>query len=284
MSDIKQLQIAGGAALDIKDAVAREALEYALGGYGNTVELHNRIYRGKILTDEYTYDQIMSMVKAGNFSDIYMGDIIERDTPAISVTSFAAKAKTQYVILGINFLNNYGDTPVNENHLVMMPLDGLGSAYMNPTHVTTGAYKGSYMNQTVMPAVNTALTTAFGSAHLMTTREWLSTTVTTTIASRAGLGWQGGTTAGEWTDCKARLMTEHEFYGDSPFSSSAYDNIGLDLQFPALRIPKIVNRRFYRWLSSVANSTSFCNVYASGNPGSNGAGSVLAVCPRFAIH
>ena len=97
MSDIKQIS-AGGVILDIKDSVARKALEYALGGYGNTAELHNSIYRGKVLTDYKTYDEIMACVAAGDFSDIYMGDIIERDTGAISVTGFAAKTKTPYVI------------------------------------------------------------------------------------------------------------------------------------------------------------------------------------------
>lgn len=131
---------------------------------GGEPEAHNQIYRGgKILTDFYSYDEIIEMVQARDFSDIFVGDIIERDTPAISVTNFAAKAKTQYVVLGINSLNNHGDTPKLQNrpHLVMMPLDGLGSAYMNATNITTGGYRDSYMNKTVIPAVVTALESAF---------------------------------------------------------------------------------------------------------------------------
>ena len=249
---------------------------------GGEPEAHNQIYRGgKILTDFYSYDEIIEMVQARDFSDIFVGDIIERDTPAISVTNFAAKAKTQYVVLGINSLNNHGDTPKLQNrpHLVMMPLDGLGSAYMNATNITTGGYRDSYMNKTVIPAVVTALESAFGASHVLQTREYITNTVTTTVASRGGLGWQGGSTAGEWSNQKAILMTELEAYGATPFSSSAYDNIGLDQQLPGMKIDKIMNRRFSRWLRSVCDSTYFCYVNAYGDPLYGSASSVYVVCP-----
>lgn len=248
-------------------------------------EAHNQIYRGgKVLTDFYSYDEIIAMVQAKDFSDIFVGDIIERDTPAISVTNFAAK-KTQYVILGINSLNNYGDTPKLQNrpHLVMMPLDGLGTSYMNDTNVTTGGYKGSYMNTTVIPSVVAALESAFGSANVLQTREYITNTVTTTIDSRAGLGWPGGSTAGEWSDQKAILMTEMEAYGATPFSSSAYDNVGLNQQLPGMKIDKIMNRRFGRWLRSVCSSATFCFVTAYGYPSHGYASHVHVVCPRFVI-
>ena len=165
----------------------------------------------------------------------------------------------------------------------MMPLDGLGSAYMNATNITTGGYRDSYMNKTVMPAVVTALESAFGASHVLQTREYITNTVTTTIASRAGVGWQGSSTAGEWSDQKAILMTELEAYGATPFSSSAYDNIGLDQQLPGMKIDKIMNRRFTRWLRSVCYSAAFCFVNASGHPTNGHASSVLVVCPRFTI-
>ncbi len=252
----------------------------------NAPEAHNMVERGPVvLTDKYSYDDLMAGVADNDFSDIFIGDIIERDTPAISVTNFAAKAKTQYAVIGINSLKNHGDTPKLQNkpHLVMIPLDGLGNAYMNATNITTGGYKDSYMNTTVMPAVVTALESAFGANHVLQTREYITNTVTSTVASRAGLGWQGGSTAGEWSDQKAILMTELEAYGATPFSSSAYDNIGLNEQLPGMKLDRIMNRRFYRWLRSVCHSAYFCFVFARGYPNSGGASPVLVVCPRFAI-
>ncbi len=252
----------------------------------NAPEAHNMVERGPVvLTDKYSYDDLMAGVADNDFSDIFIGDIIERDTPAISVTNFAAKAKTQYAVIGINSLKNHGDTPKLQNkpHLVMIPLDGLGNAYMNATNITTGGYKDSYMNTTVMPAVVTALESAFGANHVLQTREYITNTVTSTVASRAGLGWQGGSTAGEWSDQKAILMTELEAYGATPFSSSAYDNIGLNEQLPGMKLDRIMNRRFDRWLRSVCLSTGFCVVFAGGGPGRGSASGVFVVCPRFAI-
>ena len=252
----------------------------------NAPEAHNMVERGPVvLTDKYSYDDLMAGVADSDFSDIFIGDIIERDTPAISVTNFAAKAKTQYAVIGINSLKNHGDTPKLQNkpHLVMIPLDGLGNAYMNATNITTGGYKDSYMNTTVMPAVVTALESAFGANHVLQTREYITNTVTSTVASRAGLGWQGGSTAGEWSDQKAILMTELEAYGATPFSSSAYDNIGLNEQLPGMKLDRIMNRRFHRWLRSVCHSATFCTVNAYGNPLYGHASSVIVVCPRFAI-
>lgn len=252
----------------------------------NAPEAHNMVERGPVvLTDKYSYDDLMAGVADNDFSDIFIGDIIERDTPAISVTNFAAKAKTQYAVIGINSLKNHGDTPKLQNkpHLVMIPLDGLGNAYMNATNITTGGYKDSYMNTTVMPAVVTALESAFGANHVLQTREYITNTVTSTVASRAGLGWQGGSTAGEWSDQKAILMTELEAYGATPFSSSAYDNIGLNEQLPGMKLDRIMNRRFYRWLRSVCRSATFCHVAAHGYPGGGYASLVVVVCPRFAI-
>lgn len=252
----------------------------------NAPEAHNMVERGPVvLTDKYSYDDLMAGVADNDFSDIFIGDIIERDTPAISVTNFAAKAKAQYAVIGINSLKNHGDTPKLQNkpHLVMIPLDGLGNAYMNATNITTGGYKDSYMNTTVMPAVVTALESAFGANHVLQTREYITNTVTSTVASRAGLGWQGGSTAGEWSDQKAILMTELEAYGATPFSSSAYDNIGLNEQLPGMKLDRIMNRRFTRWLRSVCHSASFCDVHAYGNPNDGGASNVYVVCPRFAI-
>ncbi len=252
------------------------------GGWLND-ELHNQNRGGKILTDFYTYEEILAMVQDGSFSDIYVGDIIERDTPAIALTGFSA-AKTQYAIIGINSLNNYGDTPVLQNipHLVMIPLDGLGSAKMNSSNTTAGGYKGSYMNATVIPAVVKALESAFGAEHVLQTREMVTNEVTN-AASRAYSGWTGASFDWGWTNQKAILMSELEVYGATPFSSSGYDAGGYSLQFPGMRINKIANFRTLQWLRSIARSNDFCLVAPSCIPYIGHASSTLAIRPRFVI-
>ena len=252
--------------------------------FDTQVAVHNSIIRHKVLTDNYEYSEILTNLANNDISDIYAGDIIERDTPGISVTKYAAKQKAKYVILEINGLAGYGDTPPTGNHLVMMPLDGLGDAYMNSTNITTDAYQGSYMHKTVMPAVVNALETAFGSSHLVTTRELLTNTVVTTYPSMSGANRQGCSTSASWVDCRARLMTELEVYGCTAWSSSGYDTYsGIAHQFAAFRDPWVMCRRFFWWLSAVYDSASFCIVTGDGYPYSYHASSVIRVRPRFVI-
>lgn len=240
---------------------------------------------GKVLTDSYSYEDILAMTADEDFSDIWIGDIIERDTPAISVTNFEGSARTPYVIIGIDSLKNYGDTPVLQDkpHLVLIPLYGLGSAYINASNVTTGGYKNSYMNGTVMPAVTAALESAFGVDQVLRTREYITNTTSEAIGSRGCLLWKGATIQGEWSDQKAILMTELEAYGSTPFSSSAYDNIGLNQMFPGMKNDWIMNRRINWWLRSVCNSTGFCLISANGIPYSAASSSLRVVRPRFVI-
>lgn len=252
--------------------------------FNTQVAVHNSLIRHKVLTDHYEYSEILTNLANNDISDIFAGDIIERDTPAISVTKYAGKQKEKYIILEINGLAGYGDTPPSGNHLVMAPLDGLGDAYMNSTNITTDAYQGTYMHRTVMPAVNAALESAFGSSHVVTTRELLTNTVVTTYPSMSGANRQGCSTSAAWVDCKARLMTELEVYGCTAWSSSGYDTYaGIAHQFAAFRDAWVMCRRFRWWLSAVNDSATFCVVNGSGSPGNGDASGVLRVRPRFVI-
>ena len=62
-------------------AVPFNVLSDSCGGSGGAMSAsaaaHNCIYRGVILLDSYTIEQLHTMVAAGDFSDIYIGDYIE---------------------------------------------------------------------------------------------------------------------------------------------------------------------------------------------------------------
>lgn len=250
----------------------------------NIIATHENNPRGKVLTDSKSLQEIIADVAKGDFSDIYVGDIIKATVPAITQTNSVLGEK-QFVIIGINRLKNHGDTPklASRNHLVLIPLDGLGDAKMNGTNVTTGGYKSSDMNTTIIPAVVKALESAFGAEHVLQTREYITTTVNNDVASAAGMGWKGSATAGEWSDQKAILMTEVECYGCTVWSSGGYDNVGYTHQFPGMALDWVMNRRFTRWLRSVSSSTNFCVVHASGIPAYYDASNSLRVVPRFVI-
>lgn len=252
----------------------------------NTPEAHNNFIRGKVLTDEYSLAEIFAMVAARDYHDIFVGDKIKVNVPAIAETGFTAQTATM-LVAEIESHWNYGDsTPLNKGHLLLVPEGTLGNAKMNPTNTTEGGYDGSDMDNTIMPAVQTALETAFGAAHLLTAREFLTSVVDTTHASKGIPSATGTVTfANNWQDRKVRLMTELEVYGSSCFSSSGEDDRGgLSHQISLFRMShKAVCNRAGWWLSSVAASTYFCLVYWDGFVHYGGASFAFGVRPRFII-
>lgn len=222
----------------------------------------------------------------GLYHDIFVGDKIKATVPAITPTSFAG-GETEFLVAEIESHWNYGDsTPLNKGHLLLVPSGILGSAYMNATNTTEGAYDGSYMDDTVMPAVQTALESAFGADHVLTAREFLTSVVNTTFAAKGVPGTTGAVTfVNNWVDRKCRLMTELEVYGSSCFSSSGEDDrAGLSHQLALFQAdPKAVCIRATWWLSAVATSTAFCIVISDGLVHYYGASLVLGVRPRFII-
>lgn len=253
----------------------------------NTPAAHNNIIRGKVLTDTYTLAQIFSMIQARDYHDIFAGDRLRVTVPAIAETGWTEQV-AEFLVAEIESHNNYGDTAAmcNKGHLCIVPAGILGSAKMNDTHTTEGAYEGSYMHKTVMPAVQAALETAFGADHILTTREFLSKVVDTTHASMSIPNANGCVTfANNWVDCKVRLMTEMEVYGSAAFSSSGEDlRCGLGHQLSVFRLDHtaLFNRAAF-WLSAVALSGNFANVDWDGGVSYNGAGYVIGVRPRFVI-
>jgi len=253
----------------------------------NVMAMHNAHVRGKVLTDEYTLDEIYTMIQNRDYSDIYIGDVINVSVPAISVTGFTA-ATTPFLVAEIESHRNYGDTTTydEKGHIMLVPETILGTAYMNSSNTSEGAYDGSYMDNTVMPAVQAALESAFGAAHVLTTREFLTATVDTTHTSKGVPSATGCVTfKNNWVDRKCRLMTELEVYGDDVFSSSGEDSRGgLSHQIALFRADHTaIGNRCNYWLSAVADSWGFCNVDSSGQADCTGASYGGGVRPRFII-
>ena len=163
----------------------------------------------------------------------------------------------------------------------------------NAENVTTGGYKGSYMITTILPNINTQLETTNLAGHILTTKELISNTVTTSAPNKLG-ATSGASTNWEWTDGasghlamqKCVLMSEMEVYGGTVFSSSGFDTGNACMQFEAFRNSKDAAMPYsiYFWLKDVASSTSFC--LATGYYGYasySNASSVVYVRPRFII-
>ena len=241
------------------------------------VASHNAIYRGKVLVDTtggtapYTRSQLQALVNAGNFSDIYVGDEIR-----VNIDNKLAR----FIVMALDWYINVGDTPLTSHHLVLVPKDSLGTAQMNGTDTTTGAYIGSAMFKAHLPEFATKISTALDS-HILTWRSLMSNDINTTaVAAGCADGWA-------WTDTNCRLLNEVDVYGSSIYGN-AYDVGESNRQLPGFAMnPELLvklnpedNSRGAWWLCAVASSTQFTDVYGTGGADYTRASTAIGVVPK----
>lgn len=236
---------------------------------------HNAIYRGKDITDLFYDGTLSKQIAAGTFDDIFVGDYI------IGKTS-----KRKYLVADINYRLHMGDTECTKPHILMIPEKIMGTAMMNDTHVTTGAYVGSKMYTTNLTPFKTIIKNDFGAGHILKHRNHLQNAVTNNYES-------GGT----WYDSEIELMNECMVYG-----SNIWHNILCGTNFPnnyeidnsqlslfRLRHDLIVARndagdRWWYWLRNVVSSSNFAYVFSSGTASHYGAANSSGVRPAFLIY
>lgn len=218
---------------------------------------HNMVYRGKALGASVTSEQ-WAAIKAGTFKDLYLGD-------------YWSIGGVDYLIAAFNYWLSYGDTACTTNHLLVVPRNGMYTAKMNDTNITTGGYVGSDMYKNGLARAKTTISNAFGSAHILKHRQHLVNAVTN--------GAPAGT---DWYDSTVELMNENMVYGGrqlSPMPNGATDplitcrNYTIDKsQLPLFRLAPwlICNRQWY-WLRDIISATGFAVAGTGGN--SAGAGS-----------
>jgi hypothetical protein len=130
-----------------------------------------------------------------------------------------------------------------------------------------------YLNQGGLVQAKTMIEAAFGSAHILSHRELL------TSASSSS-----GATTWTWADSTIDLMSETMVYSCKVWANSGND-VGIDKEQLALfrhDHSRIVNRSF-QWLRSVSSSTSFAYVVSLGSAGSFIASYSFGVRPAFAL-
>lgn len=251
---------AGGysVATDISDLTAKvEAnttaiteLQASSGGSSSGGDLapaitHNGIYRGDNLLSGHfaSIEAIITAVRAGDFSDIYIGDYI----PA-TVDS----TERQFFVAGIN----KGGRPIKNsyygvsNYLCML-YDNNTMAVYNSDMTTSGGYVGSEMYTTTLPVMYTSLAGSDGTPfydYVLTTNEYLESadsfsSITDGVTYTAG--------------CNLVLPSEMEVYGAVIYASSKFDMINNVEQLPIFKFSTFTNN-FYGWLRNVYDSRSFC--------------------------
>lgn len=240
---------------------------------------HNGIYRGKnfgTFTSLSAVEQFLSDhgVSTGLFKDLYIGDYFKIQDGTYNV---------EWEIAGFDTYLHKGDSDFATHHLALIPKTNLTTSKMNDTDDTTGGYANSYMHKTVIPAVDANLTKVLGN-HLLSRRAYLTTTVNKDIASNAGAGWKGASTAGDWFTVKSCLMSEVAVYGSTIFSSSFFDTAEDCERLPIFQFKGHSHTRQWFWLKSVASGSGFANAGDYGNPsGSDASGAGGGVRPLICV-
>ena len=231
----------------------------------NNAGAHNAIYRGKNLGTSVTEEQYAA-IAAGTFDDMYIGDYWVIDGVNWRIAAF-------------DYYLNTGDTNCTTHHVTIVPDSNLDTQQMNSSNTTAGGYTGSAMYTANMATAKNKIKSAFGSAHILSHRQYLVNTVA-----------NGRPSAGVWVDSEIELMTEQNVYGGKVFAPTS-DGSSVPTvhtvdksQYPlfAHEPSRITNRANY-WLRDIVSASYFAGVSYYGLASNNGASASLGVRPAFSI-
>lgn len=240
----------------------------------NNAGAHNGIYRGKDITDLFYNGTLSQQIAAGTFDDIFIGDYIIGNV-----------SHRKYLVADINYRLNMGDTECTTPHILMVPEKIMGTAKMNDTNITTGAYVGSKMYTEYLAPFKAVIQNDFETSHIVQHRNLFANAVT-----------NGYESAGGWFDSTIELMNEIMVYGSNIFhniqngANLAY-NYTMDKQQlslfrlkPALTVARNdAGERYWYWLRDVVSASLFASVTSYGNASNTGASTASGVRPAFLI-
>lgn len=235
---------------------------------------HNGIYRGKDITDLFYDGTLSQQIAAGTFDDVFIGDYI-----------IGKVSKRKYLVADINYRLNMGDTECKTPHILMIPERIMGTAKMNDTNITTGAYVGSKMYIEYLMPFKEVIYNDFESEHIVSHRNLFANATT-----------NGYESAGGWFHSDIELMNEIMVYGSNIFhniqngANLAY-NYTMDKQQlslfrlkPDLTVARNdAGERYWYWLRDVASASGFAFVDNSGLAYHHGASNAGGVRPAFLI-
>lgn len=226
---------------------------------------HNSIYRGKNLGTSVTAAQ-WAAIADGSFTDLYIGD-------------YWNIGGVTYRIAAFDYYLRAGDTDMTTHHVTLVPDAPMYSRAMNDSNVVTGGYVGSKMYTTGLADAKTTINNAFGSAHILTHRQYLCNAVS-----------NGKPSGGSWYDSTVESMTEQNVYGGKVFGAGNDGSTVPALytvdksQYPlfAFRPDLISNRNFF-WLRDVVSAVHFAHVGDQGDATYLAASAAGGVRPAFSI-
>ncbi len=241
----------------------------------NNAGAHNGIYRGKDITELFYDGTLSQQIAAGTFDDVFIGDYI-----------IGKVSKRKYLVADLNYRLHCGDTECTTPHILMVPERIMGTAKMNDTNITTGAYVGSKMYTEYLTPFKTIIQNDFENAHILAHKNLFANAVT-----------NGYESAGGWFDSSIELMNETMVYGCNIFKNITNDtnipyNYTIDksqLSLFRLKPEAIValndaGQRYWYWLRDVVSSSNFASVNYAGNAYGGYASNAFGVRPAFLIY
>lgn len=236
---------------------------------------HRNVYRGKNLGTAITEAQ-QAAIHNATFDDLFIGD-------------YWTINGNKYVIADMNYWKGRydkltageGEDPilsVDKNHLVMIAMSP-GTAKMNDTNTTEGAYLGSKMYTENLPPIRETIAEDFGNL-VVYHRECFSSSVNpeTHVPSNH-----------IWVDSYTDLLNEAMVYGGFIHSPSVpntvnHDHYTIDREQLALfRLNPNALGKTSCWLRDVINGSNFAIVNNSGLANFTYAFGTNSVRPAFAL-
>ena len=235
---------------------------------------HNGIYRGKDITDLFYNGTLSQQIATGTFDDVFIGDYI-----------IGKVSKRKYLVADINYRLNMGDAECKTPHILMIPERIMGTAKMNDTNITTGAYVGSKMYTEYLTPFKAVIQNDFEISHIVQHKNLLANAVT-----------NGYESAGGWFDSTIELMNEIMVYGGNIFhniqnGANLPYNYTIDKQQlslfklrPDLTVARNdAGERYWYWLRDVVSASFFACVHYGGYAYNSGASLATGVRPAFLI-
>jgi hypothetical protein len=242
---------------------------------------HNAVFRSNDLTDYFNSGQMSEAIADGSFRNIFPGDYIIKSLTVNGTTYNDIK----WIVGDLNYFLHNGDTECTTNHVLVFPEVCIGTSYMNSSNTTSGGYVGSYMWTTRIPQYVTGIQNAFGSSHVLSHRELLTTAISTGARSSAMYDWSGASNNWAWKDVLVNIFNENMIYGGAQCSSSMFDTGDGNTQISVMRHHKsyIHTRSNWYWLRSVGSSATFAVCAGNGGASLNGASLSGGLRPYFLL-
>lgn len=231
---------------------------------------HNGIYRGKNITSLFYDGTLSEQIAAGTFDDIFIGDYI-----------IGKVSNRKYIVADLNYRLHCGDIECTTPHVLMVPERIMGTAKMNDTNITTGAYEGSKMHTEYLIPFKTIIQNDFETNHILSHQDVLTNAVT-----------DGKSSAWAWYETTVELMSESMVYGHNAWGAHhGYETGNNKSQLSLFKLkPETIivlndaGQRYWYWLRDVVSSSAFAYGNYTGYANSGSASTSGGVRPAFLIH